>query len=117
MLSPTEQLYYTRHNKRAILGHTAVWRHGVTAKDWDHEASSIVEISRFERKTQSKNRDDALSLRFTIPSKGGGETEIDVLIGQQDFPALLALMSAVDGQSALKAMVEELRHQICGPDH
>jgi hypothetical protein len=114
MLSPKEQLYYTRHNKHAILEHTGVWRKGETVKDWDHE-TNIVGIARFERTTQSKNRNDALSLRFTIASKGGGNTEIDVIIGREDFPALLAVMSAADEQSTLKAMAEELRHQICGP--
>jgi hypothetical protein len=109
MFSPKEMLWFTRHNKHAILSDTGVWRKGVTATEWD-KGADIVGISR------SKDRDNSLSLTFSIPSKGGGDTEIDVIIGRKDFPTLLALMSAADEQSTLKAIAEELRHQICGPD-
>jgi hypothetical protein len=96
-----------RHTSTTNLQHTKVMRKGETAKEWYPENDVQVYIAK---------ENDNLTFFLTHPSKGGGNTQIEVLINSQDFPTILAFMSRTDPEAAQKAMVEELRFQICGYD-
>jgi hypothetical protein len=97
-----------RYSKNALLNHTFVRRRGVTAKEWCGHTDIII-ASR--PKTPKDQR--ALKFHFSIPSKGGGETVVEMLIGPEDFRVLLAFMSATDQEATLQAMTAEMHYQIC----
>jgi hypothetical protein len=91
------------------LVHTKVMRKGSTEKHWYREKDVQVFVS---HQKESGN----LSFFLMHPSKGGGYTQIEVLVNPRDFPALLSFMSRTDPEAARKAMLEELRYRICGND-
>jgi hypothetical protein len=106
MLTTTESLRRTEH---AVLNHSKVFRGGKKDKKGgkDHE-TEFIEVGL----VYSGGKSVGLSVGFSIASKGGGETDISVHVGPQDFPTILALMSAADRQATLRALAEELRFQI-----
>jgi hypothetical protein len=83
------------------LNHTTVWRGGVTAKYW-YGAINYVSISSASE----------LRFRFTMPSKGGGDTNVEMQVGPEDFPTILEAMMLVDRQAAMEAMSIELSRQV-----
>jgi hypothetical protein len=102
-----------RQKTSHLLTDTIVMRGGAKAKDWPYGSTDIVVASRPE---DADSQPRAATLSFTLPSKGGGDTEIEVRVGPQAFPALIAFMAATDKDATLKAIAEELRYQICGPN-
>jgi hypothetical protein len=82
-----------------------VRRAGVTANRWTPETRDI-EI--FLQGGLPKK----IGIRFRMASKGGGTSEVEVLIGAKDFSAILRIMCATDQSVALKSMSRELAKQI-----
>lgn len=80
---------------------TTVRRGGVTARYW-YETIDSVSIS---AATQ-------INIAFTMDSKGGGRTQVQMEIGPEDFPTLVQMMSLVNRQAAMEAMASELAHQV-----
>lgn len=80
---------------------TTVRRGGVTSHYW-YETINGVAI------------DAASSLRisFSMSSKGGGYTQVQMEIRPDDFPLILEMMAIVNRQAALEAMSGELNRQI-----
>ncbi len=83
------------------LKDTAVRRGGVTARHW-YETIRSVAISAAAQ----------INIGFSMDSKGGGRTQIQMEIGPEDFPTLLQMMSIVNRQSAMEAMSAELARQV-----
>ena len=84
-----------------VLKGTRVQRGGVTARRW-------YETIPFVRLTAATE----LQISFSIDSKGGGQTQLQLEIGPEDFPTLVEAMSLVDRQAAMQAMAAELSRQI-----
>jgi hypothetical protein len=103
MRTPEQRFKLLHRGEVRMLDHTIVKRRGITAKKW-YGQTDVVLISRSNH---------TLNLDFDLPAKGGGKTRHEVCINSENFPTLLAFMSAIDRQAALKAMAEELRFQIC----
>jgi hypothetical protein len=106
MVTPAKRLSLLRHEKHAMLTHTVAKRAGIVAKKWWGQTRD-VSISRREET-------HALTFCFTFPAGGRGTTQFEVGVKSEDFPAVLAIMSATDREATLKAMADELRFQICG---
>jgi hypothetical protein len=109
MLTRSERFYYLHRSHFEKLMHAMVRRKGETAKYWQEETETA-----FVSRTDAK-----LTFSFDIASKGGGTTQAELSIGPEDFPTILALMSGTNREATVKAMAEELRHQLCGgkPDY
>ncbi len=99
---------FIRRKRRAHLRDATIRRRGITAKQWYGQTDIAFASGGRDRNP------DALSLYFTLPAGGRGETAIEIAIKAKDFPAILALMSAADRNATLKAMAEEMRYQLCG---
>ena len=97
-----------RRQKRAPFPNITVRRKGLKAKEWysEHPAISV-------RGADGKTLDE-LTIHFAIPAGGQGDTMVQVAIKADDFPTLLALMSATDRDATLRAMAEEMHYQLCG---
>jgi hypothetical protein len=61
------------------LRHTFVKRGGITAKRW-YGGTQVLD---------ARLMPDALRLRFQLPSKGGGQTDIMLEIGAKDWPSII----------------------------
>jgi tRNA U54 and U55 pseudouridine synthase Pus10 len=85
---------------RTLKG-TIVKRGGETARYW-YETIDSVTI----------NADSELRLSFSMPSKGGGRTQIQMRIVPEDFPTILETMSLVNRQAAMESMAAELARQV-----
>jgi hypothetical protein len=109
MMTASERFYYLHRSHFEKLMHANVRRKGETAKHWQQETETA-----FVSRTAAR-----LTFSFDIASKGGGTTQSELSIGPEDFPTILALMSGADREATVKAMAEELRHQLCGgmPDY
>jgi len=58
---------------------------------------------------------DALAISFLLPGgRKPEDTVVEIAIKAGDFPTILALMASTDRDAALRAMAEEMRHQLCG---
>ena len=68
------------------LSDTIVRRGGITAHYW---SGSTTDISLGTTYTDDKHR---VVLNFSIPSKGGGTTNIAMYVGDGDFQKLVAAM-------------------------
>jgi hypothetical protein len=53
-----------------------------------------------------------MQFSFSMPSKGGGITDVQIGVRPADFPMLLEIMCIVDRQTAMQAMSRELSRQI-----
>ena len=93
----------------ASLHHSIVKRKGLKAKEW-YGQTDLASVCR----PKSKGDPDELSIFFTLPAGGQVDTMINVCIKPEDFPTILAFMSATDRDATMKTMVEEMRYQICG---
>jgi hypothetical protein len=80
---------------------TTVRRGGVTAQYW-YETIRFVAISAASE----------LRISFSMSSKGGGRTQVQMEIRPDDFPTILEMMTLVDQQAAMEAMSEELARQV-----
>jgi hypothetical protein len=80
---------------------TTVRRGGVTARYWYESISSV-----------SINASSQINIGFSMDSKGGGQTQVQMEIGPEDFPTLLQMMSLVNRQAAMEAMSTELARQV-----
>ena len=80
---------------------TTVRRGGVTARYW-YETINSVSISAASQ----------INIAFSMDSKGGGRTQVQMEIGPEDFPTLVQMMSLVDRQAAMEAMASELARQV-----
>lgn len=80
------------------LKHSKVNRSGVTATYWTYETSSVSY-------TTSKD----LKIRFSIASKGGGRTDIQLAIAPEDLRSIIA--------SAADAMPMELASTLTQAAH
>lgn len=83
------------------LAGTSVRRGGVTSPYW-YGTINYVSLS-----TGAE-----LHIGFSMPSKGGGDTQVQVQVPPADFPTILEAMCIVDRQAALQAMSQELSRQI-----
>jgi hypothetical protein len=86
------------------LANASVMRAGITARYFSLETTNVE----FFHKTNRKRA----AFRFRIASKGGGTTELEVLIAPNDFAAILKTMCDVDKIATLKAMSRETAKQI-----
>ena len=80
------------------LKNTIVRRGGETAKNW-YETIDYVSLKTAER----------VRITFSMSSKGGGRTDVQVEIPSADFRQILEAMCTVDQQTALEAMSEVMR--------
>jgi hypothetical protein len=80
---------------------TTVRRGGVTARRW-YESIRTVAVSAASQ----------ILITFSMDSKGGGRTQVQMEISPEDFPTLLQMMSVVDRQAAMEAMSIELARQV-----
>lgn len=71
-----------------IAKQTKIRRAGRTSRTWRFETN----YCQFDSNSITKT----LDLRFEIKSKGGGFTEIQVKIGQPDFPEIRKLIERVE---------------------
>jgi hypothetical protein len=85
----------------AILKDTTVRRGGVSARYWYDTIKSIA-----------INAGSELRLSFSMSSKGGGYTQVQMEIRPDDFPTILEMMMSVDRQAAMEALSVELTRQI-----
>jgi hypothetical protein len=83
------------------LKETKVRRGGVTARHWYETIHTVAATASSE-----------LRISFSMDSKGGGRTQVQMEIGPQDFPTLLEMMSLVNRDAAMKAMSVEMARQI-----
>ena len=74
---------------------------GATARQW-YETISDVHVKSAER----------LRINFTMASKGGGNTDVQLEIPPASFSTILAAMSEVDREAALEAISLELSRQL-----
>jgi hypothetical protein len=82
----------------------SIWRGGRTAP---YKSLGTYHVN-IEADVRLKN----LNIKFSIKSKGGGTTEIDLKMKPIDFATVIAAMVEVDRQSAMEAMSNELARQI-----
>jgi hypothetical protein len=80
---------------------STVRRGGITANRWYGTIYSVA-----------VNAASELQIRFSMASKGGGYTDVQVEIPPDDFQTILEMMSLVDRQVAMEAMSAELSRQI-----
>ena len=76
------------------LAAAKVYRSGRTARAWNHETNRV----------DLDTEKDSLNLKFSLSSKGGGITEVQIAIGPDDFSALVAAMVSVDRGRATREM-------------
>ena len=86
------------------LKFTAIRRGGQTSRYTDFETNSI--------KIATTEAFKSISAQFSIRSKGGGITVIDITIQSGDFHAIIESMIEADRQSTLSAICVELTKQI-----
>ena len=79
-----------------------VFRAGRTARAWNHETNAVDLASEKE----------AVRLKFDLSSKGGGITEVRVIIGPDDFSVMVAAMAKADRTRALQAMASILASEL-----
>lgn len=79
------------------LQHSKVKRGGVTANYWYGETETITA-------TTTKG---GLEFRFTLPSKGGGETDVLITVGAEDLRPLLK-----DIASSLPALADTFAESV-----
>ncbi len=84
-----------------LLKGTTVRRGGVTAHYWYETIHSVSVAASSE-----------LRLSFSMSSKGGGYTQVQMEIRPEDFPTILEMMALVDRQPAMEAMAAELARQV-----
>lgn len=82
---------------------TIVHRGGVTSPRWSGTIRAVT-----IRAAEAAE----LWLGFTMPSKGGGDTEVRVEIKPEGFATLIQQMCAIDRQTTMEAMVAELARQV-----
>ena len=84
------------------LAAAQVFRSGRTARTWNHETDKV------ELGTGA----NGLEVRFSLSSKGGGITEVQVTIGSEDFAVLTAAMTSADRVSATREMAATLASEM-----
>src|SRR5690349_20050399 len=86
------------------LSSAQVFRSGRTARTWNDET---------ERVDLDKEKDEsAICLTFSLSSKGGGITEVKVVIGADDFAAVVSAMTSADRGRAMREMASMLATEI-----
>jgi hypothetical protein len=80
---------------------TTVRRGGVSARYWYETIRSVAVSAASE-----------LRLSFSMSSKGGGYTQVQMEIRPEDFSTIVEMMSLVDRQAAMEAMAAELTRQV-----
>ncbi len=83
------------------LKETTVRRGGVTAHYWYETIRSVA-----------VNAASELRISFSMSSKGGGYTQVQVEIRPEDFATIVEMMSLVNRQAAMEAMSTELARQV-----
>ncbi len=83
------------------LKETIVKRGGVTAHYW-YETIHYVAVGAASE----------LRLSFSMASKGGGTTQVQMQIRPRDFSTIIEMMSLVDRQATMEAISTELARQI-----
>jgi hypothetical protein len=110
MLTEKQRLAYVRAGKGGAVHHVRVLRSGARDR-WNKQPTTLEKDAIY---ADSEKAARSIHLSFSIPAGGQGDTWLEVQIASDDFPTLVALMSAADRDAAMKAMAEELRCQICG---
>jgi hypothetical protein len=85
-----------------MLPNARVRRGGSTAKRW-YETINTVNLN---------YTTEELRINFSMSSKGGGDTDVQVEISPKDFPAIIEAMCAVNRQETLEAMSIEMTKQL-----
>ena len=73
-----------------------IWRKGQTAKTWSNDP--------YNGKISA--RPGLVRIRFSMPSKGSGVTEVLISFGPNDFSNLAKAMGIADDAAALRAVGE-----------
>jgi hypothetical protein len=73
------------------LSNSRVRRGGVTSNYWYGATDKIFAIAA---------GDGTVTFRFTLPSKGGGQTQIELVVGEGDLEQLLKEFAAQNPPSA-----------------
>jgi hypothetical protein len=81
-------------------------RGGITSPYW-YESHNQIDLSAAQE----------LRFSFSMSSKGGGYTQVQLEIRPEDFASILEAMSVVDHQAAMEAMSLELSRQIANQPH
>ena len=80
----------------------AVSRRGQTARTWNSGTNNV----------QLGADKTNLSLKFSLNSKGGGVTDINLVIGAADFDAIVKNMVSADRENAMRTMAATLALEI-----
>jgi hypothetical protein len=83
------------------LYNTTVKRGGVTAKYWYGTIQSVSISAAAE-----------MRIRFSMSSKGGGDTQVEMRIEPEDFSTIVETMMLVDRQAAMEAMTVDINRQV-----
>ena len=83
---------------------TSVHRGGRTARYSNFETCHVT--------IDSDHHYGHLAIQFSVKSKGGGTTDIDMSIGKYDFTAIVAAMVDVDREVAMAAISQELAKRV-----
>src|SRR5258708_2342407 len=88
-----------------------VSRAGRTARTWNDGTTKVDLLD-------SDSDEHNLRLKFSLSSKGGGITDIQLSIGSKDFAALAAAMVSADRGPALREMAAILAREVAKqPDY
>jgi hypothetical protein len=84
------------------LAAAKVSRAGRTARTWNHETNEV----------KLDGEKEALRLIFSLSSKGGGITDVQIVINPDDFGALVAAMVTADRARALREMTAAVAKEV-----
>jgi len=86
------------------LIHSLVRRSGATATTWTREASSVVKVTSFSQAYAGFKC--GIILGTSIPSKGGGTTEIEIIISHQEYSRIMQAMMCADSEKTTEGYAE-----------
>lgn len=87
-----------------LLDETTILRSGVTARRWNRERGQV----------SIGSDKGSVFVTFTIPSKGGGTTELRLEMPAGDFKKIITCMGNADRQAAMEAASEVLVSLVAG---
>ncbi len=92
----------------SILKHSQIYRGGETARNLTPESVDVTVARNYSSL-------EGIKLSFSLASKGGGTTKVEIRIGSKDFPAIISEMMRGDGkqrQISMEAMANLLAQEI-----
>ena len=88
--------------KRINLSATTVYRGGRTARVWAGETKRVA-LAHYK---------DGAAFSFSLPSKGGGITEICMEVGSADFRHIVSTLLRGDRRTAMREMASALAREL-----